>query len=580
MTTDRSMSPELRGGAGYTYEDRVAAYYLAALLREECAPGQPGVVTRVAVQQAPEYPLDDLVVESASDGVHRTLSLQVKRKLTISGAASNVDFQTILRDAAATLASDGFKRGEDRYGFIVEYMAVDRWRNFERLIGLADSSPDGTEFERRFGDTGSASQDVRGLRDELAPLIGTVSLDEERRFYTHFVPLKLEGLQSPGPLATDVANRLAEVSAAKDGAATGALLWVTLCTIAREGRATGRAWTRESLLRQLRDRGVARAVAPNYKPDIDRLDAFSRAALADISDEIAGVRIDRPPVEQAVRQQVARHRLVNVSGLPGCGKSAVLKRRAESLASDGPLLFLKYDRVQGSSWAAFAEFLGLEHRDAAQILAEIGSCGTPTLFIDGIDRIDPERTNVVTDILRAIKRSDHLENWTVLASSRDRGLESYRTWFPASFYGATGIGDVSIPAFDDDEAQRLAKAVPALWPLLFGPENVREIARRPFFAGVLARNRRTHEVPPQTEIDLITAWWRSGGYDAPEADTVQRQRALLEIAEQGLRSLGRRVPAMKLSDSTLHQVQRLKEDGLLSGRRGRRVVLLRARHLL
>ena len=563
MTTDSSTSAELTGGAGYTYEDTVVAYYLAALLREEGAPGQRGVVTRVAVQQAPAYPLDDLVVEFASPGIHRTLSVQVKRALTISGAASNVDFGTILRSAAATLATHEFKPGADKYGFIVEHVAARRWRDFCRLIELADSNPDGASFGRHFRSTGSTSKAVRELRGQLSPLIEATSLDEERRFYSHFVALKLEGLQGRGLLGTELANRLRELVAAKGGAATADVLRDSLCTIAREGAGTGRTWTRESLLRQLRDRGVALKVAPSYESDMDRIEAFSRAALADISDEIAGVRIDRPTVEKAVREQTARYRLVNLSGLPGCGKSAVLKRMAATLAPDGLLLFLKYDRIEGRSWAAFAEALGLEHGDAGQVLAEIGSCGAPTLFIDGIDRIDPERKGVVIDILRAIEGSEHLDHWSVLASSRNQGLEGYRTWFPASFYDATGIGDVPIPAFDDDEAAQLAKAEPALSPLLFGPPNVAEIARRPFFAGVLAQSSRTREAPPQTEIDLIAAWWRGGGYDVPEVVTAQRQRALLDIAQQGMCTLGRKIPARKLSDGTLSQIPTLKADQLL-----------------
>src|SRR5450631_3189088 len=65
MTTGvRATSTELTGGAGFTYEDTVVAYYLTALLREDRAAGQSGVVTSVAVQQSGNgYPMDDLVVE-------------------------------------------------------------------------------------------------------------------------------------------------------------------------------------------------------------------------------------------------------------------------------------------------------------------------------------------------------------------------------------------------------------------------------------------------------------------------------------------------------------------------------------
>jgi CobQ-like glutamine amidotransferase family enzyme len=74
---ERARSPQLTGGEGFTYEDVIAAYFLAALLREEAALAQPGLVTRVAVQQDRQSePMDDVIVDSAAGERYR-LSLQV-----------------------------------------------------------------------------------------------------------------------------------------------------------------------------------------------------------------------------------------------------------------------------------------------------------------------------------------------------------------------------------------------------------------------------------------------------------------------------------------------------------------------
>ena len=42
-------STELTGGAGFTYEDTVVAYFLASLLRRERAAGRSGFVTSIAI---------------------------------------------------------------------------------------------------------------------------------------------------------------------------------------------------------------------------------------------------------------------------------------------------------------------------------------------------------------------------------------------------------------------------------------------------------------------------------------------------------------------------------------------------
>jgi hypothetical protein len=63
------------------------------------------------------------------------------------------------------------------------------------------------------------------------------------------------------------------------------------------------------------------------------------------------------------------------------------------------------------------------------LLAEIGSTGTPILFIDGIDRVRPDQQGVIIDLVNAIHGNPDLSHWKVLVSSRDQGLEAFRAWF-------------------------------------------------------------------------------------------------------------------------------------------------------
>ena len=554
-------STELTGGAGFTYEDRVAAYYLAALLREERAAGQSGVVTSVAVQQAQVNPMDDVIVEFIDDGTRRVLGLQVKRQLRITAAISNADFREIVAAAIATRQMAGFQVDLDAYGFVAENIANKPLRNLKRMIEWAKSSPDSGSFVLRFEGGGSAAAAERSLRNELAPLIAAQSPDDEREFYAQFVALKFDALDDGGTMRTEVINRLQELIAVNEDG-QDRLLFDRLCRIARDGAASGRKWTRQALLAQLRG-AVRLKVAPNYQGDIDLFRVFSANALADVSEEIAGIRVKRPDLEKSIRARLKECRLVNLSGLPGCGKSAMLKRIASVDAANGPILFLKSDRLEGNSWLTFAAALGLKHRMIADILAEIGSAGTPILFIDGIDRIRPDQKGIITDILRVIEANDQLANWKVLASSRDQGLEAYRAWFPASFYKGTRIGDVSISGFSDEEAKTLANVKRNLKKLLFGPAGVKEIARRPFFAAVLAQGFPDDDRTPQTEIDLISAWWDRAGHDAPKEAVPKRQRALLDLAEKGVGNLGKNIPVNMLKDATVSEVARLKADLLI-----------------
>jgi hypothetical protein len=560
-------STELTGGAGFTYEDTVVAYYLVHLLRREGAAGQAGTVTSIAVQQQGHgQPMDDLVVTCDDAGKARSLGLQIKRSFTISGTESNEEFRGIVAAAAKTQALPTFAKDTDKCGFIVEHVTDATLRTLTRLIDWAKASPAGSDFEARFLPSGNAGKDESALRAGLLPVIGAASGDDEAAFYRHLAALHLSGFEEGGALRAEIVNRLQELVASnQDG--QDVLLFDRLCRIAREGAAVAAKWTRASLLAQLRG-AVRLKVTANLSEDIGRLNTASHDALNDVSETVDDFHVSRETAQAEVHQKLGKHRVVSIGGLPGCGKSAVLKRFAAQAAANGPILFLKNDRLQGTSWLTFTTALGLRHGNAVDLLIEIGATGTPVLFIDGIDRIRPDQQHIITDLLHAIDSEPGLANWKVLASSRDQGLEAYRAWFPPKFYVATGMGDVSVKGFSEEEAEQLAKSKPNLRKLLMSPSAaVRDIARRPFFAAVLAK-ALPQGAEPQTEVDLINAWWARAGHDAIADSVPQRQRALIDLAEKGVRNLGKGVPARDLQPNTVEHLAALKADHILRDERG------------
>ncbi len=562
---ERSRSTELTGGEGFTYEDTVVAYYLTALLHEDAAAGLTGHVVRVAVQQAAAGdPLDDLIVDGELDGAPRRLSLQVKRQLTISAAVSNTDFRELIANSLKTRAQADFRVGVDGYGFIARTVADERLNSFQRIVRRAQASPTGADFLTRFQIGGEASQADIDLRDELLQLIQPADADVEVDFYRHFFAQRMDGLDEQGDRYAAMCNRLGQLAAA--GPQEGPALAAALCRHVRAWEGPARVWTRPSLLSALK--GLFRLkAAPSYESDIKIIKDLALAYAAEIRTDIGGVTIDRAALVHSAQEIAGTAKISNISGLPGCGKSVVLRIFVERVLADGPALFLKSDRLEGSSWRSFAASIGLQHRSPTELLAEVGATGTAILFIDGIDRIKPEHRGIVTDLLNSIQKEPALAQWRVVASSRDQGLEVLRSWIPASFYRQTGIGNVAVEHLNDTDAELLAEQQPHLRPLLFGAPNVREIARRPFFAAVLSDQLLFQGIdanaPPQTESELIAAWWRRGGYDAAPETAAERQRAILDFAEAGAQSLGKSIAARSLQTPTIAQATILRQDRII-----------------
>jgi hypothetical protein len=250
-----SQSPEIAGGAGFTFEDAPVAIYLGALLGEESAPGlEDRTVVRVAVQQAAySEPLDDLIVDGrGADESMGRLSLQTKRELTISAATTNTDFREIVTRAWATLQNGRFRENVDRVGAITGTVSETARRALVTICEWARASNTLETFLGRFqpGVSGADKRNaLQALRDILGDDDGTPSDAKTYRLLRHFVLIKVDVLHEG---ATDDAHAIERLRHHLHDAARAGDLWQRLLRIAREAAGRAQEFSRLSLLASLR----------------------------------------------------------------------------------------------------------------------------------------------------------------------------------------------------------------------------------------------------------------------------------------------------------------------------------------
>lgn len=565
-------SSELAAGSGHTFEDVVAANYLTSLLAEGAAAGIPDrIVCRVALQQhCFREPMDDLIVDFRStEGEEARLSLQIKHSIVISSALSNVDFREVIYDSWDTLTKTEFRDGVDRFGGAVGHVAKDKARALRTLCEMARGSLDIAHFESRFSDKGSASAAVRAVCHDISVLLqerlGTVlSFATLQRFLAHFVLIQFDYLHEGASDPPAAINALSVILA--DGHSNQApQLWYRLCSLAREAGATADQYDRPRLVQKVAPLFRLRG-ANSLHADLAKLTGVSRDSVVDIENDVGGTRLQRAAVNATFDAALRTSRFIQIRGLPGSGKSALLRRRVEAALETGPVLFLKFDRLEGRSWRSFANAIGLSSANLIDLLIELEVTGSNTLFVDGIDRLEKPHRLIILDIIQAILGSPLLSQWRIAVSLRDTGIEPLRTWLPPDVF-KLGLAAVDVKELDDEESEILATAEPHLRPLLFGSAPVQEIVRRPFFAKILSRNfaggNSDTDFKPRSEVDLIANWWARGGYDCDGQTVIRRQRALMELAGYRARNLSAPVSVSQLSPLSFDLIHDLTFDGIL-----------------
>lgn len=554
----------MTGGQGFSFEDAVSSVYAAALLCETTAPGLPGrVVSHVSVQQGSfGHPLDDLIVRAVgADQVSITFSAQVKRKLVISAASTNTDFRETIERAYETLSDAGFQVSLDRVGAIAGEISDASKRSFETLCEWARAEGSSEQFVRKLqtdGAAGDKRSQFEATRDILSSKVSPDELDAAtHKLLSHFVLIRLdlltEGSPTEAQTVTGLANTLAPVDRPRADD-----LWRRLLALVRvsQGRAAG--YDRKTLVARMN--GAFRfAGAPSAQGALQAIQQESQLAATEITNSISGLSVPRDTSVQAVVEAAKLPGFVQIGGMPGAGKSVVLRSAVEQIAASGTVLFLKSDRLRGSTWAQYAAAAGMTHGNLEELLVELAASGSNVLFVDGIDRVEVEHRGILLDLLNTIHSSPLLSGWSVVATVRDTGMEPLRTWLPARLF-SSGVRTLTVDPFDDAEAEALARAKPALRPLLFGSDSVRAVVRRPFFAAVLAKEVDSSNVQATSEVDLAALWWERGGYGADPTRVGYRRNALVQLAKTGAHQLGRRVP---IADVDAQALAELEADGII-----------------
>ncbi len=551
LEEDRSgagVNPYATGGGGVTFERRVAVKFLAHLLVGDGTfeIGDGRRVVSVAFQQAPDHPVDDLVVYAACPDESEpslVLALAVRRKPKIvqSDESTRKLILAFVR-AVINAPADG---PEYRLGLVV----AGPQRHTEQLATLASHAAvqmDAPGFFKLVRTPNTFRQDVRQRLEHLEKLVklslsdlGMAEADAttvQLRTWQLLASLTVSMPRFEPPDEADwpgVANSLIPVARGND--LDGALrLRDRLATLASEYAPNAATVNLKLLKRAVHD--ALDLAARRHRQGWKVLDHLHHSGLASVRNEISEnegdrrVRLDRSEAAAQLAAMVTDAKGVVVSGESGVGKSALVLLGFTAAAKADP------DNVQAlcinlrhipKLWGDFEAILGCS---LSEILREL-SAPLRMLIVDGADAVAEGMDGAFRYLVDAARGSDVKVVAVTSVDSKQVVQDTLKEHF------GDHVTEYVVAPLTDAEIDEFVETFTELRKLNANPQS-RELLRRLVVVDLLVRSG-VHDVPISDADAMREVWSRlvrrreMSGRGAPDA----REIVLLKLADLALRDV-------------------------------------------
>ena len=490
------MSPYATGGGGVTFERKVAVQYLAHLLLGDGAVefGEGRRAVSVAFQQAPDYPVDDLVIQAARpEEVEPSLELALGVRRSPNLVSSDEPTRKLIREFVRAVINAPADGPESRLGLVV----AGPQRHAEQLgelAGLAATQMDAPSFFTLVHAPGRFAAGIRGRLDQVEKLVGRALQDLgvaspdttliQLRTWQLLSRLTVLMPRLESPDETDwsgVGNSL--IAVARDPSLTGASqLRDRLLALASDY--SPRAAQVDSTLLQ---RDAHAVLDPNFRRHQQGWQVLNHlhcGALASVREEIADsdgvrrLRLDRTDAAAGLVATAAEAAAVIVRGESGVGKSALALRSLSTGDPDTMQALCVNLRQVPALTVDFEARLGLP---LSTLLGEL-SAPLRILVIDGADAV----TEGMEETFRYLVNAAVVSEVKVIAVSGMDSMQVVRDILDSCF--GEGLAKYPVNPLTDTELDEIVKIFPELEGLDSNPRS-RELLRRLVVVDLLVRGQ-------------------------------------------------------------------------------------------
>jgi|CZKV01.1.fsa_nt_gi energy-coupling factor transporter ATP-binding protein EcfA2 len=501
-------------GAGFTFEDKVAALLFCEMLKGKPSLGADwGIIDRIERQAGDWEPFGDLLLTIPNaDGklVKCGCSVKSNRQITTNGCDAEM-----CGNLWNVIAKPVFDREADAIGLFCAELSKNVSQPLNELCQQARNEDTPHRFDEKISDkkhrkiyASFASTTIsgeKGLPHHILSRLIPREFDFEdatSRDEAAAISLCLETLQ-PASATTKMSCEL----------------WKALLDIAQELRITGGSTTRERLTAKLRNRFQLRD-DPSDVNVWENIHTLSREWLDQIESRLpGGLTLPRNAEIKALRNELAANRACHVIGESGSGKSALVKALVgQNVTVGAELVWIKAELFSQMRKAAptFIEAALRVRRSAAFIV------------IDGIEACyDPSTLQAIAETISTLT-ADADSPWRIILTCQTPEWSRISFSLVKTLAGKAVLArQVECGELSGEDFALVCASHASVFELSRQP-HLRRILKSPKMLDVLLSGQHAENRALVSEADFVEWWWdqqvRQSKAIAAE-ETVARQLA-------------------------------------------------------
>jgi hypothetical protein len=387
------------GGKGYSFADKVAARFMAQMLKRAFPFEHTlGVIERIHWETGESgHPFDDFRLELKADSSAVRVFTSAKSDKHLTGNGFDRDF---VSDSWDEWNSPDFRKtgSSDILALATGTLAdgvLTEWNNL--LSQAREAEPD--RIVARVAQSGQMSQVQRAIFNSFkkAPAASTADLVEIASLISRIRVQRF---------TQDTENEsigLCSDLTVEGTLESGTKLWDHLQNAASNARSHGGTFDLQKLLDNLRPSFVLKDY-PDFAPDWQRLAKLSAENMGNVRAVIGDdIRLQRTAEKAQLKKDIEEHRAVAIVGESGSGKSASLAQIiGEGRDVFRRVVWLKSDQLFYSSQLETATALGLRH-DIPKLIETSAADGC-LLVLDGLEQLEGAALKRVVELIATLRR--------------------------------------------------------------------------------------------------------------------------------------------------------------------------------